>query len=188
MAQGLDKPTLLSDIEAAYKTANDMGSKTGADPDEIITALSDATAAAIKKYMEASKVVTDHIIPPGHAATALPPLIGAGATVAPGTASGPNGDLSFSTDTALAADIKDAYMTANDMGSKTGADSDAIITALSEGIGNGVHAFAATGEVTTTYNIHGNVMVAGFMGPPPGSAPVPAFTSPATGDAQGSLN
>ena len=95
MAQGLDKPTLLSDIEAAYKIANDMGSKTGADPDAIITALSDATAAAIKKYMEASKVVTDHIIPPGHAATALPPLIGAGATVAPGIASGPNGDLSL---------------------------------------------------------------------------------------------
>jgi hypothetical protein len=187
MGAGLDKPTLLSDIETAYKTSLDEGKKTGADPDAIITTLSDELAAAIKKYMESSKVVTDHIIPPGHVATALPPLVGAGATVSPGTAKGPNGDLAFPTDADLASDIKDAYMASKEEGSKTGADPDAIITTLSEGIGNGIHAFSATGEVTTTYNIDGNVMVAGFLGPPPGSAPVPAFTSPATGDAKGDL-
>ena len=87
----------------------------------------------------------------------------------------------------LFSDIKDAYMTSKEEGSKSGADADAIIKALSEGIGNGIHTFSATGEVTTTYNIDGNVMVAGFLGPPPGSAPVPAFTSPATGDAKGDL-
>ena len=187
MAQGLDKPTLLSDIETAYKTAKDEGAKAGADPDAILTTLSEELAAAIKKYMESAKVVTDHIIPPGHVATALPPLLGAGATVSPGTASGPNGDLAFSTDKDLASDIKDAYIEAKEAGSAAGADPDSIIKTLSEGIGNGIHAFAAIGEVTTTYNIDGNVMVSGFLGPPPGSAPVPAFTSPATGDAQGSL-
>jgi uncharacterized protein YidB (DUF937 family) len=187
MAAGLDKSTLLSDIETAYKTARDEGQKTGADSDAIITTLSEELAAAIKKYMESSKVVTDHIIPPGHVATALPPLVGAGATVSPGTANGPNGDLAFPTDADLFADIKDAHIDARDEGSKTGADSDAIITTLSEDIGNGIHTFSATGEITTTYNIDGNVMVSGFLGPPPGSAPVPAFTSPATGDAKGVL-
>ena len=187
MAAGLDKATLKSDIESAYKTAKDAGMKKGADPDSIITTLSEEIAAAIKKYMETAKVVTDHIIPPGHVATALPPLLGAGATVSPGTAKGSNGDLAFSTDADLFADIKDAHIKSQEEGSKKGADPDAIISTLSEGIGNGIHAFAATGEVTTTYNIDGNVTVMGFMGPPPGSAPVPAFTSAATGDAKGQL-
>tara|TARA_R100000008_G_scaffold18986_1_gene9732 strand:+ start:1172 stop:1738 length:567 start_codon:yes stop_codon:yes gene_type:complete len=187
MGQGLDKSTLLTDIENAYKTARDEGKNTGADSDAIIKTLSEELAAAIKKYMETAKVVTDHIIPPGHVATALPPLVGAGATVSPGTAKGPNGDLKFSTDVDLAADIESAHIDSREEGKKDGADSDGIIRTLAEGIGNGVHAFAATGEVTTTYNIDGNVTVAGFMGPPPGSAPVPAFTSPATGDAQGML-
>lgn len=187
MGAGLDKSTLKSDIEAAYKTAKDSGMKKGADPDAIITALSSDLADAIKKYMETAKVVTDHIIPPGHTAIALPPLIGAGATVGPGTAKGSNGDLAFSSDVDLASDIKEAHIKSKETGSKAGANPDSVIADLSNGIGNGIHAFAATGEVTTTYNIDGNVSVVGFMGPPPGSVPTPAFTSPATGDANGQL-
>ena len=58
MGTGLDKSALKSDIETAYKTAKDEGTKAGADPDAIITTLSEELAAAIKKYMETAKVVT----------------------------------------------------------------------------------------------------------------------------------
>ena len=95
--------------------------------------------------------------------------------------------MAFATDADLFSDIKEAHIKSKEEGSKKGADPDAIIKTLAEGVGNGIHAFAATGEVTTTYNIDGNVMVMGFMGPPPGSVPTPAFTSPATGDAEGQL-
>ena len=65
MGAGLDKSTLKSEIESAYKKAKDSGLKKNADPDAIIATLSKELAAAIKKYMESAKVVTDHIIPPG---------------------------------------------------------------------------------------------------------------------------
>ena len=95
--------------------------------------------------------------------------------------------MAYATDAALFSDIKAAITKSRQDGAKKGADPDAIIATLSQDIGNGVHSFALTGQVTTTYNIDGNVVVVGFLGPPPASAPVPAFTSSATGDAQGVL-
>lgn len=49
---------LISDIEAAFKTAMDEGKKTGADPDAIITTLATDLSDAVEKYAKAALVVT----------------------------------------------------------------------------------------------------------------------------------
>lgn len=88
----------------------------------------------------------------------------------------------------LKIDLEDAYIKAKDDGSAGGADPVLIITDLSDGISQAVHKFALTGIVETDIIVDPGASVSGYLGPPPGSAPVPAFTvAPGNGKGIGNL-
>ena len=181
--------TLKVDLDTAYKKAKDDGSAAGADPDSIISNLAQDVADAIQAYMESAQVITSHIITPGQsAASSIPIASGPGVTVSPGSGTGPNGTVKFSSNSTLKSDLEAAYKKARDDGAADGADPAAVISTLAADVSLATHNFALTAIVETDITVAPGASVVGYLGPPPATAPVPAFTvGPGTGKGTGNL-
>ncbi len=194
MADGLDKPTLDSDINSAFKKARDAGQQTGASPNDIFSTLATDLAKAIRTYMETAKVVTEHEIPSGQVAAGGAGAAGPGATTGPGKCAGPsegegsNGNLLYTDqdETKLKWDIEQAYKNAKEAGEQTGAVTDTVTMTLGKVMADAIHDFMLKGKTETVYDIEGGVTVGGYLSA--SGSPIKADTEAGTGTADGTLS
>ena len=146
MSLSFVKPTLQSDIEAAYIKTKDAGAQDGAAPKDITHQLAVDLHAACERFMKEAVVTTKISVPAGQ------PDSSPGATTSPGEGDG-EGTLSYSSSGTIVSDIETAYNDAKAAGEENGADPASIISILANGISKAIHNWAELAVVNTAGKI-----------------------------------